>query len=85
MAYVVTDWLSFGGNLGHRWVDAAPSDYTHYDIGAAVTWKSWTLDARYVGTDISKAQCAAFWMSTPHACEGGVVATLTCNIANLLQ
>jgi uncharacterized protein (TIGR02001 family) len=84
-AYAVTDWLSFSGNLGHQWVAAAPSDYTHYDIGATATWKSWTLDARYVGTDISKADCSAFWMSTPNACEGGFVATLTFNIANLLQ
>ncbi len=84
-AYAVNAWLSFSGNLGHQWVDAAPSAYTHYDFGATGTWKSWTLDLRYNGSDISKAQCAAFWMSTPHACEGGVVATLTYNIANILQ
>jgi uncharacterized protein (TIGR02001 family) len=84
-AYVATDWLSFSGNLGHQWVDAAPSDYTHYDIGATATYKSFTLDVRYVGTDIPKASCAAFWMGTPNACEGGGVVTLTYNIANLLQ
>ncbi|MDE1986471.1 MAG: TorF family putative porin [Alphaproteobacteria bacterium] len=84
-AYALTDWLSISGNLGHQWVSAAPSDYTHYDIGGTATYKSWSLDARYVGSDISQASCAAFWMATPKACEGGFVATITYNIADLFQ
>src|SRR5579864_2341358 len=31
--WAVTDWLSISGNAGHQWVAAAPSDYTHADIG----------------------------------------------------
>jgi uncharacterized protein (TIGR02001 family) len=83
--YTLTDWLSISGNLGHQWVQRAPSDYTHWDIGLTATWKSFTLDARYVGNDISKSNCA-FWIGTgPHSCQDGFVATLTYNIANLLQ
>ena len=84
-SYAVTDWLSLSGNLGHQWVHAAPNPYTHWDIGATATWKSFTLDVRYVGNDISKADCSAFWISTPNGCADTVVATLTYNIANLLQ
>jgi uncharacterized protein (TIGR02001 family) len=88
-AYVATDWLTFSGNLGHQWVQNAKlygaSDYTHWDIGATATYKSFTLDARYVGNDISTGACSGFWMPTSKACEGGFVATLTYNIADLLH
>ena len=80
--YVVNDWLSFSGNLGHQWVDAAPSDYTHWDIGATATWKAWTLDARYVGNDIKKTD-ATFWIADPKNVQDGFVATLTFNISSL--
>jgi uncharacterized protein (TIGR02001 family) len=83
--YALTDWLSVSGNLGHQWVEAAPSDYTHWDIGAFATYKGFTLDARYVGNDIGSGACG-FWMGTgPKACEDGFVATLTYNIANLFE
>jgi uncharacterized protein (TIGR02001 family) len=83
--YAALDWLSFSGTIGHQWVDKAPSDYTHYDFGATATWRSWSLDARYVATDIGKANCAGFWMATPNACSGGFVATLNYNVADLLK
>lgn len=83
-AYTINDWLSISGNLGHQWVGAAPSDYTHYDFGATATWKSWTLDVRYAGNDIKKTD-AGFWMATPHATDGGAVVTLTYNIADLFK
>jgi uncharacterized protein (TIGR02001 family) len=78
-AYTVNDWLSISGNIGHQWVQAAPSDYTHYDIGATATWHSFALDARYLSTDIGSANCG-FWMGTgPDACKGGASITLTYN------
>ena len=83
--YAVADWLSFSGTVGHQWVDAAPSDYTHFDVGATATWHSWSLDARYVGSDIGAANCG-FWIGTGAAsCGGGFVATLTYNISDLLK
>jgi len=81
----VNDWLSFSGLVGHQWVQAAKysasRDYTHYDIGATATWNSLSLDVRYVATDLSAAQCGAFWMATPNACGSNVMATLTYNIS----
>lgn len=82
-SYAVNDWLSISGNLGHQWVQRAPSDYTHWDIGASATYKGFTLDARYVGNDISKADCGFWIASGQHSCQDGFVATLTYNIANL--
>ena len=81
-AYTINDLLSISGNLGHQWVAAAPSDYTHYDIGLTATYKSFSLDARYVGNDI-KAADAGFWMGQPKSINDGFVATLTYNIALL--
>jgi uncharacterized protein (TIGR02001 family) len=84
-SYAVTDWLSLSGTVGHQWVDAAPADYTHFDVGATATWHSWSLDARYAGTDIGAANCG-FWIGTgAGSCGGGFVATLTYNIADLLK
>lgn len=81
----VNDWLAFSAAYGHQWVQAAKysgsRDYSHWDIGATATWNSLSLDIRYVDTDLSQAQCGAFWMATPKACGSNVMATLTYNIA----
>lgn len=83
-SYALTDWLSVSGTVGHQWVELAPNDYTHWDIGLIATWKSWTLDVRYVGNDI-KAADAGFWMGTPKATDDTVKATLTFAISDLFQ
>jgi uncharacterized protein (TIGR02001 family) len=83
-SYALTDWLSASATLGHQWVELAPSDYNHWDIGLTATWKSWTLDLRYIGNDI-KAADAGFWMGTPKATDDTVMATLTFNISDLFQ
>ncbi|MGB8601232.1 MAG: TorF family putative porin [Rhizomicrobium sp.] len=82
-AYTLTDWLTISGNVGHQWVDKAPNDYTHADIGLTAVWKSFSLDLRYLGTDIKKEDCTSFWMATKNACSGGFTATVTYNIAKL--
>jgi uncharacterized protein (TIGR02001 family) len=84
-AYALTDWLSLSGTLGHQWVKNAPSDYTHWDLGATATWKSWTLDVRYVDNDIKSGDCSNFWMGTTNACKGTAQVTLTYNIADIFQ
>jgi uncharacterized protein (TIGR02001 family) len=84
-SYALTDWLSISGNLGHQWVERAPSNYTHWDIGATATWRSWVLDVRYVGNDISKPDCG-FWISSgTGSCSDTVVATLTFNVSDLFK
>ena len=84
-AYALTDWLSISGTVGHQSVELAPAEYTHYDVGLTATWKSWSLDVRYVGNDIGSGNCAAFWMGTPKACKDNVVATLTYNVSDLFK
>jgi uncharacterized protein (TIGR02001 family) len=78
--FAVNDWLSISGNVGHQWVQNAKyngsSDYSHFDIGATATYKTFALDARYVATDLKKSQCG-FYMGTSNACSGGFMATLT--------
>ena len=81
VSYPLVDWLSISANVGHQWVEKAPSDYTHADIGLTATWKQLSFDARYATTDIGKVNCAGFWMGTKNACSGGFVGTVTWNIA----
>jgi len=76
----ITDWLTVSTNIGHQWVETAPADYTHSDVGATATWKSFSLDARYVSTTLNRANCN-FYMGTKNACTGGFVATLSYNFA----
>lgn len=82
-SYAVADWLSLSGNIGHQWVQLAPSDYTHWDLGGTFTYENWALDLRYVDTDLSRADCA-FYMITKNACSATLVGTLTYNVNDLL-
>jgi uncharacterized protein (TIGR02001 family) len=79
----LTDWLTASGNIGHQWASNIPVDYSHGDAGVTATWKSISLDLRYLGTDLSKSNCATYWMGTKNACSAGFAATLTYNIALL--
>lgn len=82
LAYTVNDWLSVSGNLGHQWVStagiSASRDYTYADIGATATWKMFSLDVRYSGTDLHNSQCG-FYMGTTNACAGDFVVTVNYN------
>jgi hypothetical protein len=66
-------------------VAKAPADFTHYDAGLTAFWRRWTLDVRYVGTTITRQQCAAFWMGTPKACTPTIKASVTYTIDNLFR
>ena len=81
----VNDWLSVSANVGHQWVQAAKfagsSDYTHADFGATLTYKSLSLDLRYVTTDLNKTSCG-FYMGTTNACSGGFVGLLTYSVSS---
>ena len=80
-AYTINDWLSISGNLGHQWVNHTLPEYTHYDLGLTATYKSLSLDARYLGTDLGAAKCVAYTAGKKEWCSGGFSATLTYNIA----
>lgn len=62
------------GELGRQWFGTTDSfygtpafpngihyaDYNTWNIGAGITYKAFTLDARYSDTNLTKAQCNAF-------------------------
>lgn len=54
--YEVAEWLSISANVGYQSLDDtyyADDSFTHYDIGATVTYGILGLDVRYVATDSS--------------------------------
>jgi len=81
-SYAITDWLSASGTLGHQWVLLAPKDYIHWDIGLTATYQQFSLDLRYIGSDIAKAD-AGFWMATKDATSDTVKLNLTYNFTLL--
>ena len=79
----LNDWLTASANIGHQWASNIPVDYSHFDAGATASWKGISLDLRYLGTDLSKVNCATYWMGTKNACSAGFAATLSYTIALL--
>ena len=62
------------GELGHWWIDGSPfksfagstyvdPSYTYWNVGAALTYKVFTLDFRYHGNDLSRNECATLLFS----------------------
>jgi uncharacterized protein (TIGR02001 family) len=65
--------LSASGHVGYQWFSNS-QDYLFYDLGATATWGIFDVDVRWVGTDISEAECGS------DICEDGVVLSLTANL-----
>jgi uncharacterized protein (TIGR02001 family) len=87
-SYPINDWLSISGTVGHQWVQNAPTDYTHFDLGLSATWRHFVLDVRANGTDLDSAGCGFYMPASAFnggLCTTGVVATLTYNIPDLLN
>ncbi|HEX4304276.1 MAG TPA: TorF family putative porin [Rhizomicrobium sp.] len=87
-SYPLTDWLSISGNVGHQWVENAPTDYTHFDLGLTATWRHFAFDVRANGTDLNSAGCNFYMASSlvnNTICTTGVVGTITYNIPDLLN
>lgn len=72
--------LSASGNIGYQWIDDNATfgtpDYLYYDLGLSAEWEIFVIDARWVGTDLSKAQC----FTGTDLCEDGFVLTITANL-----
>lgn len=66
------DGMSVSGHLGHQTFDANAlvglPDYMFYDVGATFAAGAFSLDVRYVSTDVDEANCTAATL-----CEGSVV------------
>jgi uncharacterized protein (TIGR02001 family) len=57
-AYAVAPWLSLSGHAGRFFAaSGADHNYDAWDVGATATWRRFSLDARYGGTDRPQAQC----------------------------
>lgn len=71
--YLFDGGLSASAHAGHQFFDenamVGLPDYTYYDVGLSATAGIFTLDVRYVGTDLSEIDCGADW------CDGTVVVT----------
>ncbi|HEY2707543.1 MAG TPA: TorF family putative porin [Caulobacteraceae bacterium] len=54
----LASWLTVSGHVG-RFVGASgvDNDHNHFDVGATATWRRFSLDARYGGTDQPLQQC----------------------------
>jgi hypothetical protein len=51
---------AFGGCLASNPGGIPLPDYTTWNVGFGWTWKVFTVDLRYIDTDLSKADCNAF-------------------------
>ena len=69
--------LSASGHVGYQWIDDniayGTPDYLYYDIGLSAVWGLATFDARWIDTDLSKAEC----YGGTDLCEGGFVAAVS--------
>lgn len=76
----INDWLTVSANAGQQWYsdNAAVDvrDYFYANVGATVAWEAFTLDLRYVGTDLDPGEC--FTSTTDGTvCDSRFIATLT--------
>lgn len=56
-SYALTPWLTASGTAGYQH-GARSFPSTNWDVGLTAAWgKHWLFDARYSGTDRSKARC----------------------------
>ena len=70
-AYALAKGLTIAGKVGALATERSQAR-RYWDVGATATWKKLAFDLRYVGTDLSRAQCfSTAW------CEPAVVGKLT--------
>ena len=71
--------LTASANVGYQWIDDnalyGTPDYLYFDIGASAAWEVFTVDLRWVDTDLDNSEC--FVAPNTKFCEGGVVLTLS--------
>jgi uncharacterized protein (TIGR02001 family) len=81
--------LTGSANLGYQWIEdniSSPpgepgfygtDDFLYFDFGVSVGWEIFTIDLRWVDTDLETADC----FGGLELCDGGVVLSLTADIA----
>jgi len=81
-SYVVNDWVTVSGNVGHQWAETLNNagtgfPYTHWDLGVTATWNGISLDLRYIDTSINKGTCEGFNGPRNNWCGPTAVATVS--------
>lgn len=82
VSYQLRDWLSASANIGRQWVEDIDAiagsglPYTHWDAGLTATYDRFSLDVRYVDTDLSPDECLLS-QGGRDWCAAGGVATLS--------
>jgi len=75
-----SEWLSGSAHWGYQWIEDnalyGVPDWMFYDFGMTATWRMFALDVRYMGSDLSKAEC----YGGSNVCEPGVVVSLTLTV-----
>jgi uncharacterized protein (TIGR02001 family) len=81
--FIFMDALTASANLGYQWIDDNATfgvdDYLYFDFGVSAGWEIFTVDLRWVDTDLETSDC--FAAPNNEFCDGGVVLSLTADIA----
>ena len=86
--YEIEPWLSLSSHLGQQWVQHWDSrigsghPYQHWDVGLTATFDQASIDLRYVGTSLTKAECL-LTQGGLHWCETTVIASLSYRVGVL--
>lgn len=78
-AYQVAPNLRLKVIAGRIWTDRG-QDRAFWEVGAATTWKHLTFEARYVDTNLSRAQCGV----NPDVCGPALVGSITASLPPIL-
>lgn len=87
LAYKLLDWLTASANIGREWVkdtDAIAGSgfpYTNWNAGLTATYDKFSLDVRYVDTNLTRHECLLS-IGVANACDAGGLATLTYTIGD---
>ena len=82
VAVPVTDWLTFDANIGRQSVeDTIPDNYVDWNAGATATIEeNFTVDIRYVDSNLSDIDCAFYTGSIANICDGRVVFSVSATL-----
>lgn len=73
-----TGGLTASAHVGHQWRDiSSGEDYLYYDLGATATWEQFSVDLRWVDTDLHRTECPDGGSLATDNCEGGIVLSVS--------
>jgi uncharacterized protein (TIGR02001 family) len=69
--YAINRWLMARAHVGRRWIERG-FDRSYWEAGAIATWSRFSLELRYVDTNLSPRECGF-----SDRCDPAIVGTLT--------